>query len=183
MDGDNSLATWSIGLLVTLIILLVAVLVGGAMAGEISDVAAAESFEDRVEWTIDDPDNPGIVFDNSEEYDVFDSETGEPIDGLRGEPVELVSVEVNGVDETADATLTEDGIELEGTYEIDDEVVAEVITESGGNPISGSIDTIIDSSSTAFVLFGIGLLVIPAVAVIVLIVSGFGDSVMGRTGR
>lgn len=46
-----------------------------------------------------------------------------------------------------------------------------------------AIDTIVDSAGTAFVLFGVAVLVIPAVGVVVLIVNGFGGMMGGGMGR
>jgi hypothetical protein len=52
---------------------------------------------------------------------------------------------------------------------------------------SSGIDQVTSSASTAFVIFGVSLLILPAVAAVVLIVRGFGGMMggggMGGNGR
>ncbi|AXR80703.1 hypothetical protein [Natrarchaeobaculum sulfurireducens] len=59
---------------------------------------------------------------------------------------------------------------------------ADAVPEDGA--FGEAIETVIEHAGTAFVIFGVSILVLPAVAVIVLIVSGFGGMMgSGPGGR
>ncbi|AXR80702.1 hypothetical protein AArcMg_0680 [Natrarchaeobaculum sulfurireducens] len=145
------------------------------------DVEEGDSVEVRYEFYPEDGDEyvAGDMWTHEDDQDSY--ETEHEIESVRDVYV-MDSGESVEYSQENESTISYDFEAVESGDELAIEYVTEYDVDE--HAFSEAVSTVVEHTGTAMVIFGVSILVLPAVAVIVLIVSGFGGMMgRGRGGR